>query len=90
MRRIAEFRRDRLLQAWLLLCAVTVLSLVIGGSSGAAVSYAVLAIAFAKAALVMWAFMDLRGAPLALRVIACTWLFCALCVLLAVHAGVLG
>ncbi len=82
--------RDRLFQAWILLCAVTLLSLVIGGASGAAVGVAVLAIAFAKAWLVMFTFMDLARAPLALRVIACVWLACALGTLLAIHAGAAG
>lgn len=90
MRRVAGLLRDRLLRAWLLLCAVTLLSLVIGGSGGAAAGYAVLAIAFAKAALVMFAFMDLARAPLVLKIIAGVWLAGALGLLLAVHAGALG
>ena len=87
---MAAVLRDRLFQAWLLLCAVTLLSLVIGGSGGAAAGFAVLAIAFAKAWLVMFAFMDVVRAPLALKLFACVWLSGALGLLLAVHAGVLG
>lgn len=88
--RLGAFLRDALVPAWGLLCAVTLLSLVIGGGSGAGVGYAVLGIAFAKAWLVMFAFMDLRHAPRALQVIACVWLAGALGVLLAVHAGAFG
>lgn len=90
MMRLATLLRDRLLQAWALLCAVTAVSLIVGGGGGAAVGFAVLAIAFAKAWLVMFAFMDLARAPLALRIFACLWLVGALGVLLAVHAGAFG
>ena len=75
--------------AWLLLCVVTLVSLVIGGG-GAFAGYAVLVIAFAKAALVMFAFMDLRGAPQVLRVLAAVWLAAALGLLLASHAGLVS
>jgi Prokaryotic Cytochrome C oxidase subunit IV len=85
---------DRLLRAWALLVAVTLLSALIGGAGGAArigsaalVSVAVLAIAFGKSALVMFTFMDLARAPLALRAIAGLWLAGALGVLLAIYFG---
>ncbi len=90
MMRLASLLRDRLLLAWLVLCGVTGLSLVIGGGSGAAVGFAVLVIAFSKAGLVMFAFMDLARAPFALRWFATLWLCAALGLLLAVHAGAIG
>ena len=88
---------DRLVRTWALLVAVTLLSSQIGGASGAArigsaalVSVVVLGIAFAKAAMVMFTFMDLRQAPLALRVIALVWLAAALGALLAIYFGLAG
>lgn len=88
---------DRLLRAWALLVVVTLLSSQIGGAGGAArlgsaalVSVLVLGIAFAKAAMVMFTFMDLARAPLALRLFAALWLAAALGVLLAVYYGMLG
>jgi len=86
---------DRLLRVWALLVAVTLLSSQIGGAGGVArigsaalVSLVVLAIAFGKCAMVMFTFMDLRSAPLALRAIACVWLVVALAVLLAIYFGI--
>ena len=91
---MAKFLRDRLLRVWALLVAVTLVSVLIGGAGGAArigsaalVSVVVLVIAFAKSALVMHAFMYLRGAPVWLRSLACVWLVCALAALLAIYAG---
>jgi hypothetical protein len=88
---------DRLLRSWALLVVVTLLSALIGGGFGAVrlggaalVSVLVLGIAFAKAALVMFTFMDLARAPLALRLIAGVWLAGALGVLLAIYFGVIG
>lgn len=88
---------DRLLRAWALLVAVTLLAAQIGGAGGLArlgsaalVSVLVLAIAFAKSAMVMFTFMDLGRAPLALRVIAGVWLIVALGALLACYFGALG
>lgn len=88
---------DRLLRTWARLVSVTLLSSLIGGAGGAArlgsaalVSVLVLGIAFAKVAMVMSTFMDLRRAPLALRVIAGVWLAGALGVLLAVYFRVDG
>jgi hypothetical protein len=82
--------RDWLLPAWLALCAVTLVSLAIGGSGGAGSGTAVLALAFAKLAMVMFLFMDLRRAPRALQAVACLWLAAVLAGLLAVHAGLIG
>lgn len=86
--------RDRLARSWALLVAVTLVSALIGGAGGAArigsaalVAVAVLAIAFAKAGLVMFEFMDLRSAPRALQIGACAWLAVALAVLLALRFG---
>ncbi len=88
---------DRLLRTWVLLVAVTLLSSLIGGAGGAArlgsaalVTVLVLGIAFAKVAMVMFTFMDLARAPLALRVIAGLWLAGALGALLAIYFGVGG
>ncbi len=86
MRQVGRHFRDPLLLVWLALCAATVVSLVIGRSGGAAV----LAIAFAKAGLVMFIFMDLARAPLALRLVALIWLAVVLGILVAIHAGWLG
>jgi hypothetical protein len=82
--------RDPLLLAWLGLCAATVLSLVIGGSDGVGGGSAVLGIAFAKAGVVMFVFMDLARAPLVLRLAATAWLACVLGALVAIYAGLLG
>jgi hypothetical protein len=86
---------DRLHRTWALLVAVTLLSSLIGGAGGAArlgsaalVAVLVLGIAFAKVAIVMFTFMDLRRAPMALRVIAGVWLAGALGVLLAIYFAV--
>jgi hypothetical protein len=88
--------RDRLFLVWLLLIAVTLLSTMIGGAhgiaaagQGAVATVAVLAIAFAKIWLVMANFMEVRGAPLALRLLAAGWLTAVLCLLIAIYAGIL-
>ncbi len=88
--------RGRLFRVWLLLIAITLLSALIGGqgglasnAGGAAITCAVLAIAFGKAWLVMFEFMEVRCAPVALRVMAGTWLIVALCALLASYFGLL-
>ena len=89
--------RKRLFLVWTLLVAVTLVSSRIGGAEGlarlgsaAAISFAVLAIAFAKAWIVMFEFMELRRAPAALRLLTTVWLLLALCGLLAIHSGMLG
>jgi hypothetical protein len=84
--------RDRLFRTWLLLVAVTLFSAEVGGGaswlgSPAVVTAAVLGIAFAKAWMVMFTFMEVRGAPLALRVLATVWLVAALGVLLGIYGG---
>ena len=48
------------------------------------------ALAFAKAGVVMFVFMDLARAPLVLRLVATAWLACVLCALVAIYAGLLG
>ncbi|MEO6717604.1 MAG: cytochrome C oxidase subunit IV family protein [Novosphingobium sp.] len=94
---MAKLLSDRLLRTWALLVAVTLFSSQIGGAGGAArlgsaalVSVLVLGIAFAKAAMVMFTFMDLRRAPLALRMAAVVWLAAALGALLAIYFGLIG
>lgn len=86
--------RDRLFLIWLLLVAVTLLSSMIGGAQGfaatghgAEATVAVLVIAFAKVWLVMGNFMEVRGAPLALRLLCGAWLLIVLALLLAAYAG---
>ncbi|RYD93967.1 MAG: hypothetical protein EOP61_22560 [Sphingomonadales bacterium] len=88
--------RDRLFVIWLLLIAVTLLSAMIGGAHGfastghgAEATVAVLGIAFAKVWLVMFNFMDVRGAPLALKLLCSAWLAIVLAVLLFAYAGLL-
>ncbi len=88
--------RDRLFLVWLLLIAVTLLSAMIGGAHGfaaaghgAAATFAVLGIAFAKVWLVMSNFMDVRGAPRALKIVCAVWLLAVLAILLAVYAQLL-
>lgn len=89
------FLRNRLTLTWALLVAVTLFSTEIGGGaswfgSPAVVTVTVLAIAFAKAWMVMFTFMELRGAPPALRLLASAWLATALGVLLAIYFGAVG
>lgn len=89
------FLRDRLTLTWALLVAVTLFSTEIGGGaswfgSAAVVTVTVFAIAFAKVWMVMFTFMELRGAPLALRLLASVWLAGALAVLLAIYFGVIS
>lgn len=93
---MTDFLRDRLFIAWLLLIAVTLLSAMIGGAHGfaatghgAVATFAVLGIAFAKVWLVMMQFMEVRGAPRALKIICALWLLAVLAILLAVYAQVL-
>lgn len=88
---MARFLSDRLFQAWMALCAVTAVSLVLGaGGGGSLAGHAVLAIAFAKAGVVMFVFMDLHGAPRALRMTAFAWLALVLAALLAILSGWAG
>lgn len=94
---MAKLLRDRLFLAWALLAAVTVLSSLLGGGgpagrglSATAVSVAVLGMAFAKAFVVMFEFMELRHAPRALKLICLLWLALALGALLAALGGTTG
>ena len=91
---MARFLRDPLFLAWALLVAVTLVSSRIGGpdpvialASASAVTVIVLSIAFAKVAVVMFAFMEVRGAPLALRLLCTVWLLVVLSVLLSLYFG---
>lgn len=88
--------RDPLILAWALLVAVTLVSSRIGGphsvswiGGAAAVTIAVLCIAYGKVAVVMFAFMEVRGAPLALRVLCAVWLTVVLSGLLGVYFRIL-
>lgn len=83
---MASLTRDRLLLAWALLVAVTLVSVSAGGSPFA-VTATVLGIALAKAGVVMFAFMEVRGAPLALRLLCTVWLAAVFAALLATYAG---
>lgn len=90
------FLRDRLFAVWALLVGVTLVSSGIGGTevaarigNASAVTVAVLSIAFAKSWAVMSEFMELRSAPMALRLLATVWLAVALSALLAIHSGLL-
>jgi hypothetical protein len=87
--------RDPLFLAWALLVLVTLVSAGIGGpspvlplASAAAVSVTVLCIAFAKVAVVIFAFMEVHGAPVVLRLLCATWLCGVLGTLLALYFGV--
>ena len=89
--------RDRLFLVWALLVAVTLLSSQIGGSEGvewigspAAVTITVLSIAFAKVWMVMFTYMDVRAAPLVLRVLVTGWVVAVLGGLLAVYFGLVA
>lgn len=89
--------RDRLFIVWVLLVVVTLLSSQIGGSSGvawigspAAVTISVLSIAMAKVWMVMFTYMDVRGAPLALRILVTAWVAIVLAGLLSIYFGALG
>lgn len=88
--------RNRLFGVWLLLVVVTLLSSTLGGSgehpivhNPMMITIAVLSIAFAKAWLVMYNYMDVRGAPFALRMLCSGWLVLVLAVLLAIYSGFL-
>ena len=89
------FLRDRLLLVWVLLVSVTLFSAGIGGGaswfgSPGMVAVAVLAIAFIKAGMVMFTFMEIGRAPIALQLLAAGWLVAALAVLLAIYAGIMA
>lgn len=84
--------RDPLFLAWALLVLVTLVSAEIGGPDpgillpgAAAVSVTVLCIAFAKVAVVIFTFMEVRGAPVVLRLLCAAWLCAVLGTLLALY-----
>ncbi len=93
---MTDLLKDRLVIIWIMLSLVTLLSSMIGGAHGfastghgAEATIAVLAIAFGKVWLVMSNFMDVRGAPLALRLVCGGWLAIVLALLLSAYAGIL-
>lgn len=71
----------RLLVVWLLLCAITLVYLGLDHSSGddtilspsAAVTAAAIGMALVKVRIIMREFMDVRHAPLLLRVLTDAW-----------------
>lgn len=88
--------RDRFFIALILLINVTLFSSAIGGAgrlnflgSPAASTTAVLGVAFAKMWVVMFNYMEVRNAPIALRLLCTGWLAVVLGGLLAIYAGVL-
>ena len=79
--------RSRLTLVWLILVAATLLSfesMLLGGDGARLARCAILIIAFAKVALVGLEFMDLRNAPLLLRLPFLGWAIIACTVLLIV------
>ncbi|HEX4827111.1 MAG TPA: cytochrome C oxidase subunit IV family protein, partial [Xanthobacteraceae bacterium] len=82
--------RDPLVLVWTLLVGATALSATVRtaeASAGAAVTVAVLVVAFVKAWVVMFTYMDVRHAPFALRALCTAWLAIVLGILLAAYAG---
>lgn len=70
-----DAHEKRLARWWLLLVALTVISLEGGSAIGskALLAIAVLVIAFVKVRIVIREFMEVRGAPLALRLVLDVW-----------------
>ena len=92
---MAKLLQDRLFLAWALLAGITLLSseLVGGGPGGkwlGTTGVSVVALAFGKAFVVMFEFMELRRAPRVLKLIAVLWLCFALGALLAILGGHVG
>jgi hypothetical protein len=86
--------RDRFLMVWLLLVAMTFVTVNAGGLGGPVfangtvpASAAILVLAFAKVALVMDTYMGLRRAPVALRALCGAWLAIVLALLIITYAG---
>jgi hypothetical protein len=83
--------RDRLVLVWLLLVGATAVSATVSATEGSAgrtaAAAAVLAIAFAKAWMVMFNYMEVRGAPVALRILSTAWLAVVLAILIAAYSG---
>lgn len=76
----------RLFLWWAILVAATLVSVearATQGSSARAVAMAVLLIAFAKVWIVIWQFMDVRLAPIALKMALAAWV-------IGVCAGLIG
>jgi caa(3)-type oxidase subunit IV len=91
---LAEGRASRFrtpIIVWAVLTTVTVISWILGsahGVSGGGLPLAmtiVLLIAFAKVHLVGWHFMELRGAPLRLRLVFDAWVAATFVVVLALY-----
>lgn len=79
--------RDRVTLVWIVLLAVTLGSWMLGGSSGAfAATAAVLALSFFKVRLIVTHFMEVREAPLGLRLACDAWIVVTLAALLWTYA----
>lgn len=81
----------RLARNWLLLVVLTLLSVEglgrLGG--GATLAVAILGIAFIKVRIIVLDFMEVRGAPVALRAILEAWIVAVCAMLLAIAVGML-
>jgi hypothetical protein len=85
--------RARTSVVWLLLVAATALSWKLSHGLGLAdpqdAGCAVLVVAFIKVRLVIMDFMEIRGAPLAMRLAGETWVLLMAAVLIALYLGAL-
>lgn len=77
----------RLSLAWLILIGITFASWVAGHSSTpSAINGAlVLGLAFAKVAIVVWDFMEVRHAPVWLQIVTSVWVISAASLLIALY-----
>jgi Prokaryotic Cytochrome C oxidase subunit IV len=82
----------RLLVVWLALCAITILSLLIGASDGqdahvpnAAITSSAIAIAFIKVRIIFREFMEVRHAPVLLCRLTDLWVLVTAVSLLGVY-----
>mgnify|MGYP000884398785 CR=1 FL=1 len=84
-----EMLRSRVTLVWLILVGATGLSWALGHGIGIAdprrAGAAILVIAFLKVRWVLLDFMELRGAPRALRLAAESWVVVACAVLVVLH-----
>ncbi len=73
---------------WLILIAITLASWAAGHAAPAAAANGgiVLLLAFAKVAIVVWDFMEVRDAPLWLKAVTGVWLIGAATLLVAMYA----
>lgn len=80
---------SRIGAVWLILVLATLLSWMLGHGLGAVplqfAAIGVIAIAFVKVRFVIFEFMELRGAPMAMRMAADAWLLVAVVVLCGLY-----